>query len=141
MLSLQIFIIIALIGAGYFIISKFNQHCLNQFDHAFFTKTGFYIVTIAVLLFYYGSKWIISLDTDISLNGSVLILAGSLVSFYLVYQNIKSSSVMYGLIGSFLQLSLFGIIAYQSIPFLFLFLICVIVGGIPQPRINNIYHY
>lgn len=134
MLSLQIILIIALTGAGYFIISKFNQHCLNKFDHAFFTKIGFYIVTIAVLLFYYGSKWIVSSDSDISLNGSVLILAGALVSFYLVYKNIKSSSVMYGLTGSFLQLGLFGLISYQSIPFLFLFLICVIIGGIPQPR-------
>jgi CDP-diglyceride synthetase len=141
MISIQIITILVVLVAGYLAISKFNQYCFDRFDHAFFSKIGFYIVTIATLLFYYGSKWMQSFDKDIALNGIVLFVAGAVVSLFLIYRNIKDSNLMFGAFGSFLQLAIFGLIAYQSIPFLFLFLICIVIGGIPQPKINNIYHY
>lgn len=141
MISIKIITILVVLVAGYLAISKFNQYCFDRFDHAFFSKIGFYIVTIATLLFYYGLKWMQSLDKDIALNGIVLFVAGAVVSLFLIYRNIKDSNLMFGAFGSFLQLAIFGFIAYQSIPFLFIFLICFIVGGIPQPKVNNIYHY
>jgi len=141
MISIQIITILVVLVAGYLSISKFNQYCFDRFDHAFFSKIGFYIVTIATLLFYYGSKWMQSLDKDIALNGIVLFVAGAVVSLFLIYRNIKDSNLIFGAFGSFLQLSIFGLIAYQSIPFLFIFLIFIIIGGIPQPKVNNIYHY
>ncbi len=141
MISIQIITILVVLVAGYLSISKFNQYCFDRFDHAFFSKIGFYIVTIATLLFYYGSKWMQSLDKDIALNGIVLFVAGAVVSLFLIYRNIKDSNLIFGAFGSFLQLAVFGLIAYQSIPFLFIFLICIIIGGIPQPKVNNIYHY
>ncbi len=141
MISIQIITILVVLVAGYLSISKFNQYCFDRFDHTFFSKIGFYIVTIATLLFYYGSKWMQSLDKDIALNGIVLFVAGAVISLFLIYRNIKDSNLIFGAFGSFLQLSIFGLIAYQSIPFLFIFLICIIISGIPQPKINNIYHY
>lgn len=141
MISIQIITILVVLVAGYLAISKFNQYCFDRFDHAFFSKIGFYIVTIATLLFYYGSKWMQSFDKDIALNGIVLFVAGAVVSLFLIYRNIKDSNLMFGAFGSFLQLAIFGLIAYQSIPFLFIFLICIIISGIPQPKVNNIYHY
>ncbi len=141
MISIQIITILVVLVAGYLSISKFNQYCFDRFDHAFFSKIGFYIVTIATLLFYYGSKWMQSLDKDIALNGIVLFVAGAVVSLFLIYRNIKDSNLIFGAFGSFLQLAIFGLIAYQSIPFLFIFLICIIISGIPQPKVNNIYHY
>lgn len=141
MISIQIITILVVLVAGYLAISKFNQYCFDRFDHAFFSKIGFYIVTIATLLFYYGSKWMQSLDKDVALNGIVLFVAGAVVSLFLIYRNIKDSNLIFGAFGSFLQLAIFGLIAYQSIPFLFIFLICIIISGIPQPKVNNIYHY
>lgn len=141
MISIQIITILVVLVAGYLAISKFNQYCFDRFDHAFFSKIGFYIVTIATLLFYYGSKWMQSFDKDIALNGIVLFVAGAVVSLFLIYRNIKDSNLMFGAFGSFFQLAIFGLIAYQSIPFLFIFLICIIISGIPQPKVNNIYHY
>ena len=123
MISIQIITILVVLVAGYLSISKFNQYCFDRFDHAFFSKIGFYIVTIATLLFYYGSKWMQSLDKDIALNGIVLFVAGAVISLFLIYRNIKDSNLIFGAFGSFLQLSIFGLIAYQSIPFLFIFFI------------------
>ncbi|MFW1916251.1 hypothetical protein ACG9ZJ_21615, partial [Acinetobacter sp. ULE_I064] len=89
MISIQIITILVVLVAGYLSISKFNQYCFDRFDHTFFSKIGFYIVTIATLLFYYGSKWMQSLDKDIALNGIVLFVAGAVISLFLIYRNIK----------------------------------------------------
>lgn len=125
MLVIKLIIAIAAIAAIVFGVSKFNQHCLDKFGHAFFTKPAFYTTTAALVLLIAGNYWRHSAATSHgdTLNGIALMGFGVAVACWLVYVNIRRTDAIYGIGGSVVQLDLFSALAWVSLPLMALVLI------------------
>lgn len=126
MLVIKILAGLAIIFALYISVSKFNNHCSGLFGHAFFTRNAF-LVTVASLVFLIvGNMWRQSAAVhhgDV-LNGTVVMLIGAGITFFMIYSNIKRTNLVYGIGGSVVQLGLFFALAYISIPFVIIGLFC-----------------
>ncbi|MGU7843796.1 hypothetical protein ACV22V_30565 [Burkholderia sp. AW33-5] len=125
MLVIKLIIAIAAIAAVVLGITKFNQHCLNKFGHAFFTKPAFYATTVALVLLIAGNYWRHSaeLSHGDTLNGIALMALGTAVACWLVYVNVRRTDAIYGIGGSVVQLGLFSALAWVSLPLMALVLI------------------
>ena len=103
---LMILLAIAVVVAAFLACVAFNEHCVEKFNYAFFTKQ-----TCAVVAFCSACVWLALYihkpPEDLSLNSIVLIILG-VVSFlgYAVY-NCKKTNFWYGIFGSLLQLIIF----------------------------------
>ncbi|KVA16851.1 hypothetical protein [Burkholderia ubonensis] len=125
MLVIKLIIAIAAIATIVFGITKFNQHCLDKFGHAFFTKPAFYATTVALVLLIAGNYWRHSaaLNHGDTLNGIAIMAIGVAVAGWLVYVNIRRTDAIYGIGGSVVQLGLFSALAWVSLPLMALVLV------------------
>lgn len=107
-------------------IKKFNDHCEWRFGHAFFTKQAFFRTAIALALIVVGNRWGGSSAQHHSnlINGLLLIALGIGIITVLAYQNVKQTNLLFGLGGTAIQIPIFWLLAWVSIPILFIVLIC-----------------
>lgn len=126
MLVIKLIVAVATIGLFAFCISKFNQHCTGKFGHAFFSKGAFFITTAALGMLIVGNMWhnsAIQQHGD-TLNGIMVMAIGVLLACCLVYANIRKTNAVYGIGGSIVQLGLFSLLAWISLPFIVFGLAC-----------------
>ncbi|RQU99893.1 hypothetical protein DF047_33770 [Burkholderia cenocepacia] len=124
MLVIKLLVAAGAIAAIIFGIMKFNQHCLNKFGHAFFTKPAFYLTAVTLVLLVIGGYWRHSaeLNHGDTLNGIVVMGLGVALAGWMVYVNIRRTDVVYGIGGSVAQLGLFSVLAWISLPLMALVL-------------------
>ncbi|BFG80540.1 hypothetical protein PTKU46_85740 [Paraburkholderia terrae] len=126
MLVIKLILAVVVIGALIFGIKQFNQHCMSRFGHAFFTKRAFYITATAIAVFTVGNMWRRSSleghgDT---LNGIVLMVVGVLIACWLIYENVRRTNSIWGIVGSVGQLGLFSVLAWVWLPLMAIALLC-----------------
>lgn len=125
MVILKISIVLVILVGIVLGIKKFNEHCIWRFGHAFFSKQAFYRTAIAVGLIEAGNLLGGSSAQHHGnlLGGLILIAIGIGVAVALVHTNVKNTSLAYGLGGSVVQIAIFSVLAWVSIPILFIVLL------------------
>ncbi|MCZ4279598.1 hypothetical protein O4H49_02335 [Kiloniella laminariae] len=137
MLVLKIIIGIIILAGAFFSFLTFNNHCNRKFGYRFFTMTSFVIVGASLILISIGHEWRLDAlkeNGDI-LNGIILMIIGVLISMYLVFKNFKETNFVYGLGGSIVQLSIFGVLTYLGIVVLIITIAIFIVGNMGAQRV------
>jgi hypothetical protein len=126
MLVIKLIAVTAVLAAFILGIAKFNHHCASKFGHAFFTKRAFYITAAAIGLYAVGEMWRHSSQQSHgdTLNGMVLMVIGGLIAAWLVFDNVKQTSLLYGIGGSATSLGLFSIRAWIWLPLMAIGLVC-----------------
>lgn len=137
MLVIQILGGVALLAAVLAVLHFFDKHCERRFTHRFFTIPAFMATGISLVLLLVGNWWRVSAmqSGGDPLNGIVIISIGALVALGLIYVNFKCTNAVYGVGGSVLQLSLFGYLAYMSIP---LFILGLVLWFIKDLDVVNV---
>jgi hypothetical protein len=136
MLILKISIVPTVLVGVVLGIKKFNEHCIWRFGHAFFGKQAFYRTAVAVGLIEAGNLLGGSSAQHHGnvLGGLILVALGIGAASVLVYTNVKNTSLAYGLGGSVVQIAGFSVLAWISIPVLFIVLIWqFVVLSVAQP--------
>lgn len=112
-------------------ISIFNNHCEKKFNFKFFSTSSFIIAATSVALAGGGYEWYkySLLNNGDTLNGIILISLSVIILCILVYHNYKKTNLLYGSLGTILQLGLFIPIAYIGMPLIILTLIAIIANG------------
>jgi uncharacterized BrkB/YihY/UPF0761 family membrane protein len=121
-----------------FAINSINEHCDRKFGHEFLTMDFLYICTFAYLIFFCGRFWYShALQTrGDTLNGIIVMILGILIFLFIIFLNVRSSNYVYGILGSVVQIALFGILfpvviggffSYIFLKTLFLFLMAKFV--------------
>jgi hypothetical protein len=140
MLVIQIVVILLIILISVLSVTKFNDYCARTFDYCFLTLKSFVIVGASILLIYYGNEWWLSAITNDNdqLNGILLIAIGSIIAIYQLQQNFRETNIIYGFIGSVIQLSIFIILAYIGSIILIAGLIASLFLGLTATRVSSI---
>lgn len=120
MLILKVLLGVAVIGAFFIALKKFDEHCAEKFGHRFFTKSAFYLTATALAFGVAGGLWRLTAAKaqDDQLNGIVLMIVGGLIAIWMIYMNVKRTNMAYGIGGSVTQLVMFSMLAYLSLPLL-----------------------
>lgn len=142
MLILKASIVVAILVGVVLGIKRFNEHCRCKFGHSFFSKKAFYWTALALCLLVTGNLWRASAEQQQgdTHNGTILMVVGIAVALWLVYVNVKQTNLIYGIGGSVLQISVFSLLAWVSIPVLALVLLCqflVLAAAKPVYIINR----
>jgi len=97
-------IIIALILVSLFIQAS-NEHSVKTYEYEIFNAGNFIVSVAGYLAIYFGNEWYsdaLKEHGDL-LNGELLMGIGVLFLLGVVYLNIKNTSLLYGLIMSFVM--------------------------------------
>jgi hypothetical protein len=126
MLVIKLILAAAVVIAFVVGIKRFNEHCVGQFGHAFFTKRAFYFTAAVIGLYAVGNMWRHSAQQahGDSLNGVVLMIIGGLIACWMIFDNIRRTNVVYGTIGSTGALGLFSVLAWVWLPLMAIGLVC-----------------
>jgi hypothetical protein len=126
MLMLKILAVLGVLVAVLIGLAIFNEHCIERFGHAFFTRAAFYQTAAALVLILVGNLWRESAARQHGdvLNGEILMGAGVGIAIWLIYRNFKRTNVAYGIGGSVLQIGVFSLLTWISIPILIFGLLC-----------------
>ena len=113
-----------------FLLFIFDERCDEKFGHRFFKFSSLGILTVSVGIIQIGQIWYeSSLESGSdTLNGLVLMIIGGLILLSVVLYNLKETNFVYGLFGSIIQISIFGTLAFISLPFLAAFAIFSILS-------------
>lgn len=135
MTMLNLVLAIALLGGAMLAIVKFNEHCDEKFGFRFFTEGKLKLIFGSTLALFFGVQWYKSsvASGGDALNGMVLGSVGVLGVLYCIYLNFRSTNFVYGFFGSIVQVTLFSILAYLSIPVLLIALVFMFIGKLPEP--------
>ncbi|MFA6092599.1 MAG: hypothetical protein WCU88_03950 [Elusimicrobiota bacterium] len=131
MLILKIIGAVGLLAFVLFLLGSFDKRCEEKFSHRFFTRMSFAAVAAAVWLIVWGQGWYrqsAAAGGDI-LNGIVLIIIGAIIVLGLGYNNCKRTNVLYGMGGTALQVSIFGILALLGIVLFVIAILALFVMG------------
>lgn len=123
---------------------KFDRHCQQRYGHRFFTTGAFGAAALALALFMGGHTWWQDARAHAGdvLNGIALMAFGVVVATALVVRNIRRTGLVVGTVGSAVQVSVFGTLAWFGFvalvfgAFLFAFLFAV-SGAKPVWVINR----
>lgn len=141
MFVIQLVLAIVVLGAIILGISKFNQHCAGRFGHMFFTKTAFYLTATALAFVIAGALWRESAAQHHGdqLNGIALMIIGGLIGCGMIYTNVKRTNFSYGVGGSVVQLGMFSVLAWISVPLIILALVgqFVLLNATPVYIVNK----
>jgi len=122
MTVLSIIGVLLVIFGIYIFIMQMNKFTSNIYRYEFFNKKSLILTTLGYICLYFGYQWYIkALGTggDI-LNGQLLFIVGVLFVLYVVWENIKATGWIVGLVFSSIQLFLYIGISAVSI---------ILVGG------------
>ena len=92
-------------------IGQFYYWVERKFKFDFFDEKLFGIAFISNLLLYFGREWYLDAvaDKGDTLNGTVLMVVGSLGILFIIYKNIKGTNFFMGILVSCIQLPLFAL--------------------------------
>jgi hypothetical protein len=101
-------------------IQIFSRHCRRRFGYSFFTTRGFWLAAIGINLLWWGYvAWGKAfLHHESVTGGMILMVMGLAAVAWLVYENVRYTSLLHGAGGSILQLALFFPVALYGIPLL-----------------------
>ncbi|MFV1874050.1 MAG: hypothetical protein ACMZ64_12080 [Oleiphilus sp.] len=133
MLVLKIIGVLIILGGAYRAIVAINDFSHDKYGYCFFTPIAFYTLAASWALFLVGYLWFDSSAGIDKLNGAIIIVIGLSVALYQIYYNFKRSSLLFGLGGTVLQLSVFGILAYIGTIFLVIGVVCVVALAFLSP--------
>lgn len=139
MLVLKILGIIALLGSILATLHFFNEHCDKKFSYRFFTETSFWATAGTLALLIIGNWWRINaleLGGD-ALNGIMVMCIGIVIALGLIYFNFKRTNLAYGLGGSALQISAFGILAYIGLAVLMIGLVLWVLSSLSTQNMRS----
>lgn len=126
---MQLAICIAIFGIIFFVLpEKFNAVCEDKFGHKIATKRNYLLSIVATLFFIGGYYWLTYSyhhNGDVS-NGIILILFGTILAGYMLYDNIRKTNILYGATGTAAILSAFGIVGLLAGALIILFIIASI---------------
>ncbi|MDF4820330.1 hypothetical protein ABK988_22535 [Vibrio parahaemolyticus] len=108
------------VAAILFLLHSLDKHYDKKFGHRFFKLSAFIILAVAVGFEWGGQLWYESSlkDGGDTLNGMACMAIGVLIFVGVVIYNLKRTNLVYGLLGSFVQIAIFGTLAYVSMPLL-----------------------
>ncbi|HFU0229607.1 hypothetical protein L1D19_23450 [Vibrio natriegens] len=108
------------VAAILFLLHSLDKHYDKKFGHRFFKLSAFIILAVAVGFVWGGQLWYESAlkDGGDTLNGIACMVIGGLIVIGMVVFNLKRTNLVYGLLGSFVQIAIFGTLAYVSMPLL-----------------------
>ena len=111
MLVLKIVAGVILLFALIMAIGQFYAWIDRKYRFDFFDEKLFATAFISNLLLYFGREWYLDAlaDNGDTLNGTVLMVVGSLGIFFIIYKNIKGTNFFMGLLVSCIQLPLFAL--------------------------------
>ncbi len=114
MLVLTILGIIAAFAAIIALLVWFNKKCYDKFDHSFFSFISIISAAAAIALMYGGYHWRLHslAHAGDSLNGTILIAIGLIMALALIIYSYKRTNLLYCIVGSTLQFSLFAALTY-----------------------------
>lgn len=119
--------VVAIIGipmAFFGLSGAFNDHCMNKFGHRFITFASCLIAAVASPSLYFG--WIWYTDGGDTENGLALMGIGAVIALSLCLYNIKRSNITYGLLGSAIVLTIFGVLALIGVIFYLIIVVAFI---------------
>ena len=138
MIVLGIIAAIIIIALLYLLIIKIDEYAYKVYHYEFFNMEHFIAVFTANLFIYFGHSWYqkaIAQSDDI-LNGTILMGIGTLIVVFVIYKNVKNTSLPLGL-----SVSIFQIVLYAAGSFLAFFAIIIAVAFFAQTKpvynINN----
>ncbi|AIO35492.1 putative membrane protein [Burkholderia cenocepacia] len=101
-------------------IQLFGRHCQHRFGYRLFTARGFWLAAFGINLLWWGYvAWGTAfLHHGQTSGGMVLMAMGLAAVAWLLYENVRDTSLLYGVGGSALQLVLFFPAALYGIPLL-----------------------
>ena len=99
-------------------VSLFNEHCESKFSHAFIKLNVFPFYAAAFWASVLGYAWRHDalLKGGDSLNGLLLILLSVAVAIWFLVVNIRESDLVYGVLGTLLQIIVFSVLSIAYIP-------------------------
>ncbi|HHY0626531.1 TPA: hypothetical protein ACVU5F_004611 [Vibrio parahaemolyticus] len=120
MLVLEIVGGLLVVAAILFLLHSFDKHYDRKFGHRFFKLSAFIILSVAVGFVWGGQLWYESAlkEGGDTLNGVACMVIGVVIVFGVVIYNLKNTNLLYGLLGSLVQIAIFGTLAYVSLPIL-----------------------
>lgn len=136
MLVIKCLLAIALVGLLFFALVRFNEHCSSRFGHQFFTREIFVWIVVAQGLFIVGGLWWQSAlkQHGDTLNGMIIVAGGALAVGWIVYRNFRETNLLYGVMGSALQIVLFVVLGWIVLPFMaMLFLLRALLYSDAKP--------
>lgn len=113
MIVLSIIGIIALMIGIYLGVIAFDRYSYRCYRYEFFTKKNLLIIGIADALLLGGYHWYqasLAGKAD-QLNGQILLFLGLIGIVWMVFRNIKHTSIDFGVLGSLFQIAVFSIIS------------------------------
>lgn len=130
MLVLQILGAIALIWGVLAALRWFDKRCHEKFSYRFLTTKNFCITAGSMALLVFGNWWRTSAieSGGDALNGIILMGFGVVLAIGLAYINFKRTNMTYGIGGTALQMSVFGLLAMAGVFVLILGLIAWFLG-------------
>lgn len=109
--------IVAVMIGLYILVVMINDESLKRYKYEFFSYANLAITAVAYLLLYFGYRWYqseLSVDGDL-LNGALLMLFGLILLMGILYNHIKRSSILFGLVVGVFQLILYIPLSFFSI--------------------------
>ncbi|MDR8105057.1 hypothetical protein KPB04_25350 [Burkholderia cenocepacia] len=99
-------------------IQKLNRHCRRAFGYSIFSMRGFWLAAIAINLVWWGYyAWATGpLHHAPAYGGIILAALGIAAVTKLIHDNVRETNVMYGIVGTVLQLMLFFPLALYGLP-------------------------
>ena len=123
------------------ILFAVDLHCKSEFGHKFLTKKSVMLLTISMLLGYFG-KWLhensLEHNSDAS-NGMLVMMAAAGIVIYMLWVNYERCGWRWGTIGSAVQLTA-GLAAATGVIFLLCFACLTAIFspywrmGLPHPN-------
>lgn len=106
-------VILALLGIAfiYWLIIKIDEYTYKVYKYEFFSSVHFFVLFLANVSLYFGHMWyktVIAASEDI-LNGIILMIIGALIVTFVVYVNVKRTSLLLGLSVSLFQIALYAV--------------------------------
>jgi len=138
MLVLKIIAGITLLWLIYWSITTLNNKVWKKFKYNFFDSSNFVLAFISNLFIYFGREWyleVLEKGGDL-LNGMVLMGIGGIGLLLLIFLNIKGTNFIVGVVGSMIQLALFGIASFFAV-FIVMLAIAFFANARPVYNIND----
>ena len=142
MLVLKILGAIVLLGAAVYGLFRFDRSSVERFGYRFLTRASFIVAALAMYLVIGGHAWFREAQGPAGdpLNGIVLMILGAVLAIGLVVLNFRRTNLAYGLGGSAIQLTTFGILTAMG-PFIFaiglVFSVVMAAGAKPVWVVNK----
>jgi len=115
----------------YWLVVEINKYTYKEYDYDFFNMHNFVVTAVGYAFLYFGNRWYMSAfkANDDLLNGQILLGIGMSLIIYVIYINIKSTSIILGLF-----LTLFQLLLYVGLSFIAFFAIIILIAALSETK-------